>query len=140
MKLNRTQRRRIALFLMLLLSITAGVAFQATAQTASCEASPDLVGQCFIVRGRLMLTNGNPTVRIWRVGTKRIFGVLDANGNVFNDLTGLPLEIQKLFPLDNPDRTEIFGDYTVCPFDTERSGWMQDVCIARAENLVVRPR
>jgi hypothetical protein len=87
-----------------------------------------------------MLTNGNPSVRIWRVGAKRILGVLDANGDVFNDLSGLPLDIRSLFPAANSDRIVIFGDYTVCPFDKERPGWMQDVCIAHGEHLVAKPR
>jgi len=51
----------------------------------------------------------------------------------------LPPDIQKRF-LGNLDETYIFGDYTVCPFDKERPGWMQDVCIARAEHLMARPR
>jgi len=47
------------------------------ADYASCRASPNLVGACFSVHGRLFVANGTPSVRILRLGTNRILGVLD---------------------------------------------------------------
>ena len=100
-----------------------------------CSSSPLLVGQCFEVRGRLALYNGNPSVRIWQVGTKHLLGVVDANGRPFEDFDLLPPEIRMLIPA-SPDATAIYGDYLVCPFERARPGWMQSVCIAGAKHLV----
>jgi hypothetical protein len=134
--------RRIFILLSIIMSLSAlpEAVIRAAEPAPPCVKSPEIIGACFVVHGRLMLTNGNPSVRIWRVGTKRMLGVLDADRNVFNDLTDLPSELRKLFPVNNPDRTVIFGDYTVCPLSVERPRWMQDVCIAHAENLVAKPR
>jgi hypothetical protein len=38
----------------------------------SCKEHPMLSGPCFKVRGRMSFYNGNPTVRIWPLGTKRM--------------------------------------------------------------------
>ncbi len=43
----------------------------------ACKSDPDIVGVCFTVHGRLSAWNGAPTMRIWRIGTKRILGVHD---------------------------------------------------------------
>ena len=40
-----------------------------------CKGNPALVGQCFTIHGRLRAYNGNPTFRIWPIGTRRIVGV-----------------------------------------------------------------
>jgi hypothetical protein len=120
-----------------------GLIFGATIFAASgtyagenpCSSSPLLVGQCFEVHGRLALYNGNPSVRIWRVGTKYLLGVLDANGHPFEDFDLLPPGIRKLIPA-SPAATAIYGDYLVCPFERVRPGWMQSVCIAGAKHLV----
>ena len=101
--------------------------------------NPKLVGQCFVVHGRLTLANGNPSVRIWQVGTKHMLGALDSNGNDIDDIDKFPRQIRPLIPKD-PWQMEIFGDYTVCPFTHERAGWMQFVCIASARHLVARNR
>jgi hypothetical protein len=56
------------------------------AASRTCQSDPDLVGACFTVHGRLSAFNGNPTFRIWRIGTKRYLGV---SGEVLPDpLTG----------------------------------------------------
>ena len=133
---NRSARRRLAATLLALNVATTA----AQAAENSCVSSPKLVGQCFAVHGRLFLANGTPSIRMWRVGTKRILGILGSNGKSsdenFNDL---PLNVRKLIPSD-PFDMNIYGDYTVCPLEREKPGWMQDVCIASATHLVSRPR
>jgi hypothetical protein len=42
-----------------------------------CARSRAIVGRCFVVHGRMFFPNGNPPVRISRLGTTRIIGVLD---------------------------------------------------------------
>jgi len=41
----------------------------------SCKDHPMLSGPCFKVRGRMSFFNGNPSARIWPVGTKRMLGI-----------------------------------------------------------------
>ena len=96
-----------------------------------CAKSPRLVGTCFVVHGRLMQTNGTPDARIWRIGTKRILGVVDAKGQADTD-DAVP---ERLGPWDR----DLDGDFRVCPLTHERPGWMQMVCIA-GWSKVVRAR
>jgi hypothetical protein len=44
-------------------------------QISHCSDRRDLVGACFTVRGRLSVYNGNPSVRIWPIGTTRLLGL-----------------------------------------------------------------
>jgi hypothetical protein len=37
-----------------------------------------------------------------------------------------------------PNDREEFGDFDVCPFTQEHKGWMQFVCIEKAENLFLK--
>jgi hypothetical protein len=105
---------------------------------SACKNSSKLIGQCFTVHGRLSLWNGTPGVRIWRVGTKRIIGVFDASGEEDGG-DAVPRSVAKLLAPD-PYRTDVYGDYEVCPFDRERLGVMQNVCIAETSHLVSRER
>ncbi|HVN29792.1 MAG TPA: hypothetical protein VMT64_14955 [Candidatus Binataceae bacterium] len=102
--------------------------------TQACKTDPDLTDACFALRGRLRIWNGNPTFRIWPVGSKRELGVTD-----------------RLFPADEivlpesldgklSDEVDAFADFTVCPFTPEVSGSMQMVCIDAADNVSFRPR
>ncbi len=88
------------------------------------------MGECFEVHGRLNFWNGNPTLRMWRVGTKRYFGVLDDEAPIVP--ANLAAALKPGF-----GRT-VFGDFVVCPFTAERAGWMRMVCIESARNLVLR--
>jgi len=111
---------------------------KAAQPSSRCETSPKLVGACFVVHGRLSFYNGNPSVRIWPVGTHRLLGVLDAAGTdaQSEDMTYLhlapPIEYRLRADIW---RTDVYGDFTVCPFSRERTGWMQFVCIAKAQHL-----
>lgn len=93
-----------------------------------CRSDPRLVGECFRIHGRLRAYNGNPTFRIWRIGTTRILGVAD------DEHPHVPPNLASHLSFDR----EIFGDYLVCPFTPERPGWMRMVCVESAERLVVR--
>ena len=107
----------MALFLALLLAAT------------PCKTNPELAGACFTVHGRMRAYNGNPTYRIWRIGTNRLLGV-----------TGV-------HPGENPIMPEglacgfdcdVFADFEVCPFAKEQPGVMQRVCIESAKNVSVK--
>ena len=102
----------------------------------SCKNGPKVVGPCFVVHGRLSAWNGTPSIRIWRVGTKRMLGVFDASGTEDGGET-VPASVSKLLAGD-VSATEIYGNYEVCPFERQRLGVMQPVCIDNASNLVSR--
>lgn len=96
-------------------------------EAQACSADPDIAGECFTMRGRLSLYNGSPTVRIWRVGTKRMLGL-------YGD-----------FPVPYPNWTEVmdfdkqmFATFKVCPLTPKRPGHMQMVCIESMEKVVIQ--
>jgi hypothetical protein len=90
----------------------------------TCTSDPDLVDACFTVHGRLNFANGNPTARIWRIGTKRILGTDD----ILPGSLGLKMDFG----------VEAYGDFYVCPFTPERRGEMRSVCIESAQNVIYK--
>jgi hypothetical protein len=94
-----------------------------------CKENPQVVGSCFTVHGRLSLYNGNPGIRIWWIGTKRILGVTGGEGE-----ETLPQEMKDQLA----DNVFVYGDFLVCAFTKERAGYMRYVCIESGKNLIVR--
>jgi hypothetical protein len=101
----------------------------------TCAKQPSLVGPCFDVHGRLTLYNGNPSARIWKVGTNRLIGVSQSRCQK-PECPQMPKELENKLSWDRV----IFGDFLVCPFTESKPGHMQFVCIEFAKNLVVRER
>ena len=101
-----------------------------------CAGNLNLVGECFTFHGRLRPYNGNPTLRIWPAGTKRLLGVLcDEDAIIPANL------ISVLSKGSNASWNRDFsGDYEVCPFTPEKAGSMQFVCVEKVTNLVVYDR
>ena len=97
---------------------------------APCAESNLIVEACWNVRGRVAPYNGNPTVRIWPVGSNRMLGVRDAEPPL------LPPALGKMLSWD----AYVYADLKVCPLTNARKGRMQIVCIAGARNAVVRER
>ena len=95
-----------------------------------CRSDPRVIGECFEVRGRLRFGNGNPALRMWRVGTNRILGIWDDEEPIVPANLATALE-------PGLGRT-VSGDFLVCPFTVERAGWMRMVCIESARNLAIR--
>ena len=89
----------------------------------SCKANPNLVGKCFVVRGRLRAYNGNPTFRIWPVGTTRLLGV---TGEHPGEDPIMPDNLGVTFDHD------LYADFEVCPFTRDTPGVMRRVCIESA--------
>jgi hypothetical protein len=111
------------------------------AVVCSIAASPALaVGNgCHIVHGRMTLSNGNPSVRIWVVGTRRVLGVVQQDES-FDDL---PANIRNLWDAHGDDAmwsNYLLGDFRVCPVTRSKPGWMQFVTVREGTNLRVRPR
>jgi len=80
------------------------------------------------------LYNGVPSVRIWRVGTKRIVGVSEQRFCVAG-YCNLPTSIRERLSWDS----DLFADFVVCPFTPAEPGVMQLVCVDSATHVVVRP-
>ena len=103
-----------------------------------CAQSHAIVGRCFVVHGRMFFPNGNPPVRISRIGTKRILGVLD--GAKRDDTDGmLPEDLRRRLGPEW-DKYEVTGDFDVCPLTPERPGRMQFVCLKDASHVLLQPR
>jgi hypothetical protein len=110
-----------------------GIGVSANPQrTKPCVGNPRLVGECFKVHGRYQAYNGNPTFRIWRIGTNRILGITDAEYND-DDMPWLPKSLRTRWGFG----VAVYGDFLVCPFEKERPGNMQMVCVESAEHLVI---
>jgi hypothetical protein len=105
---------------------------------ASSARAPAGPGACFDVHGRLAIWNGNPSVRIWPVGTRRELGVVAPDGDAAGDHL-LPGPIATLIQA-SPDHTVVFGDYRVCPLSPDKPGRMRIVYIAGASRLRAAPR
>ena|SRR5580693_2083515 len=116
--------QRLPFLICLFMALLNGTVFAAT---------PHFVGPCFTVHGKLVQSNGDPSLRIWRVGTKRILGILDCKGRDESSLA-LPKAVSRI--AGEHAATSTFGDYTVCPLTKPRTGWMQMVCIKSATHLV----
>ncbi|MFH0796018.1 MAG: hypothetical protein V2A65_03060 [Candidatus Omnitrophota bacterium] len=97
--------------------------------TCTCGGEYQVIGPPFKVHGRLSMWNGNPSMRIWIIGTKRMLGIREG--------TQLPENLEKL--LIGFD-TEVYGDFTVCHLAPYAEGDMQIVCVQAASNLIVKKR
>ena len=87
-------------------------------------------GPTFKVHGRLSVYCGNPSCRIWIVGTKRILGVAESDPP---EAVLMPAKLRELFA---PERL-IFGDFTVLPLTKDEAGVMRMVRVISAENIVI---
>ncbi|MBI3678176.1 MAG: hypothetical protein HY243_16325 [Proteobacteria bacterium] len=106
------------------------------ADQVPCRTSPKVVAACFRIHGRLSIWNGTPSVRIWKLGTSRIFGVHDGNSNAEGEV--LSAELKSLVAPNGSVGVEVFGDFDLCPLTKQRKGRMQIVCIESASHLVSR--
>ena len=109
-------------------TIVAGA--HAASAAGTCAGFRDLIGACFPVHGRAAVYNGSPTVRIWRIGTRRLLGVSDSRCQP-PDCRQMPDDLRARLGWDRP----VFGDFVVCPFTRARPGVMQMVCVESAHRL-----
>ena len=117
---------KYAAALLLLVSVSL---FGDDSVTPACKADKRVVAACFKVHGRLSNWNGNPTRRIWIIGTKRVLGIRED--------TALPLALtSRKADFDNVETAE----FEVCPLTRERKGWMQIVCVASVSDVRMSKR
>jgi len=98
-----------------------------------CKGNPDLVGECFHVHGRVYIANGGPQMRIWRVGTDRVLGVVPSEDEIIPDKLN-----KALFNDAGELANDVYGDFDVCPFTKRKPEEMQMVCVESASHLVVK--
>jgi len=99
------------------------------AENPSCRKDPRVIAACYTVHGRLSNWNGNPTQRIWIIGTKRMLGLrVD---------TSLPKALEdKLGNFED----EVYGDFEFCPFTHQKPGIMQVGCVAAVSGYQIKTR
>jgi hypothetical protein len=119
--------------------------------------TPENASLCYWTHGRLSMYEGNPTYRIWKIGTRRILGVLNGpsrfplristyDEDVFNP--ELPSNLERAYIADQKrwdkrgstgyGRPDIFAEFEVCPLEPETKGEMQSVCVESADDVVVQ--
>jgi hypothetical protein len=92
-------------------------------------ARAEQTNQTLTVHGRLCYYNGNPSCRIWIVGSKRLLGVREAR----DEVADMPKELHDLMSWDR----EIFADFVVEPLTPYEEGVMQTVRVMSASKIVV---
>jgi hypothetical protein len=119
--------------------------------------TPENASLCYWTHGRLSVYNGNPSFRIWKIGTHRLLGVFNGpshfppripsfDDDVFNP--ELPAELYGAYEADNQRLKRetgimwavpppVFADFEVCPLEPEKKGEMQAVCLESAKNIFV---
>src|SRR5437667_4165004 len=85
----------------------------------SCREHPQLIGNCFTVRGRLSIYDGAPALRLWRVGTRRVLGISEQRFSVVG-YRNVPEYIASQIN----QNVAILGDFLVCPFTRSQPGKM----------------
>jgi hypothetical protein len=122
--------------LLAFVSVSPGQVLKDTSQIGCrpCREHPQVVGESFVVHGALRLANGAPSVRLWRIGTKRILGI--SEGRFYLEgYCNLPKWIEARLDW----HTQLVGDFVVYPFTKDKAGVMRLVCIDTAYNLKVVP-
>jgi len=125
----------LILLFLCITGITARVPVATAPEEKSCRQHPQLIGKCFTIRGRLSVYNGNPALRLWKAGTRRLLGVSDQRF-ALKGYRNVPENIERQLNQD----VSLFGDFLVCPFTETRPAEMQLVCIETGKHLVVRKR
>lgn len=103
--------------------------------------TPENATTCYWAHGRLANYNGTPTLRLWKIGTKRILAIHSGPGykrgdNKENENPEVPANVDRAF---KTDLTQVYGDFEICPLEPEHAGVMQDACIESAKNIVTDP-
>lgn len=98
-----------------------------------CKAQPQLAGVCFEIRGRMAIYNGNPSLRIWHVGTKRLLGLSKHRGSINEDYY-VPKELLEQLSFGKA----MYADFTICPLTDDEPGVMRLACVESAEDISIR--
>src|SRR5260370_32641269 len=133
-------KRILVLFaLVLVASAIAGSPQDGEKRRVSCKTAEN-AKTCYWTHGRLSVYNGNPTFRLWKIGTHRLLGIYSGPGaGPFDDGLADEDDVEMPVNLAKHDFTEgsAFVDFEVCPFAPEKEVRMQPACIQSAQNIVI---
>jgi hypothetical protein len=109
---------------------------------------------CYWTHGRLSVYNGNPSLRIWKIGTRRIVGVFNGPSHfpprtiADDESPDLPVNLERACEADHRrwkksgvryyEFPVIFADLEVCPLEPEKKDEMQAVCVESAKNIFLQ--
>lgn len=132
-----------AIFLSTLLAVAlsvSGAPQRAARRKIACK-TPENAASCYWAHGRLTFGNGNPSCRLWKIGTSRILGIysgLESQGpdSAYSETPELPANVNRAF---KTDLTRVYADFEICPLEPEHAGAMQAACIESAKNIVTDP-
>jgi len=130
---RRAMRHPIAAVSVALVVVVAGVGTSPAGEnkidrSAGCVENSALIGSCFTVQGRALMSNGTPGFRIMWTGTKRVLGVLPAEDEI------VPACLAKAVTATS----EVTGEFVVCPFSVAKEGHMQMVCVQSVGEFTAR--
>jgi len=128
-------------FIALFLLARSAAAQQAHRRDIPCKTTAN-AASCYWTHGRLLEANGNPSFRLWKIGTHRVLGIysgpsVDRSG-LDNEGPELPANIQSVF--DSKKWPVIYADFEVCPLAEEQPETMQPACIEAAKHVVVNDK
>ena len=118
-------------------------------RTIACK-TPEVANSCYWTRGRLSVANGNPSYRLWKIGTNRLLGIYSGpaafNGQaqskyaLDNEGPQLPSNVEDALwkSVKGPWPNIIYADFQVCSLEKEKPETMQAACIQSAKNIVVK--
>lgn len=105
------------------------------ADAPACKSSPKVVGKCMTFYGPLSVYSGSPSLRIWPVGTKQLYGLRGTGADPEN--VALPEKLRDILA-SNP--REVNGKWEVCPLEAERPNQLRSVCLESASEMKAVPR
>jgi hypothetical protein len=131
--------RAFFLSMLLALALTVSGAPQREPKRKIACKTPENAASCCWTHGRLANYNGTPTLRLWKIGTKRILAIQSGpryklGDDKENSNPEVPANIDRAF---KSFETLVFGDFEICPLEPEHPGVMQSVCIESAKNIVI---
>jgi hypothetical protein len=106
------------------------LATPAMADAPVCKGNPKVVGKCMTFYGPLSVYGGSPSLRIWPVGTKQLYGIRSTGADPENVV--LPEKLRDILAT-NP--REVNGKWEVCPLEPERPNQLRSVCLESATEL-----
>jgi hypothetical protein len=98
----------------------------------------------------LVVANGNPSYRLWKIGTHRVLGIYsgptafnhqaESKYALDNEAPELPSNVENALGRSEkaPWPNQVFADFEVCPLESEKPETMQAACIESAKNIVVK--
>jgi hypothetical protein len=79
-----------------------------------------------------------PAYRLWKIGTHHLLGIYSGPSVWRGDRLAIDNENPEFPPnvgrLIHSGSVQVFGDFEICPLESERPGSMQAACIESAKN------